>query len=70
MTGAIMTGFSRAQWRLIRNEIFARYGYRFKSPDLIAYFSAQPWYTPRYDDVTDKLTEIERINVEMLGPNR
>jgi YARHG domain len=67
MIWAVMINFSKAEWRLIRNEIFARYGYRFKSPDLIAYFSAQPWYTPRYDDVSDKLTDLERINIELLN---
>jgi hypothetical protein len=67
MTQAILTNFTSDQRRLIRNEIFARYGYRFKSPDLIAYFSAQPWYTPRYDDVSAKLTDLERINVELLS---
>jgi hypothetical protein len=68
MTWAILTNFSTEQRRLIRNEIFARYGYRFKSPDLIAYFSAQPWYIPRYDDVSAKLTDLERINVALLNP--
>gem|GEM_PF-6432913 len=62
----IMVYFTLNQQRLIRNEIYARHGYRFKSPDLIAYFSAKPWYVPRYDDVTNQLNGVERINVMIL----
>lgn len=68
LTSDILQHFSAAERRLIRNEIFARYGYRFKSEDLKAYFSAQPWYKPVSDDVSDRLTELERLNVEVLGP--
>ena len=52
--------------RLMRNEIFARYGYIFSSHDLINYFSKRSWYKPDSRDVTEKLTEIDRINIQKL----
>ena len=51
---------------VMRNEIFAEYGYRFKSEKWQRYFGAMDWYTPRYDNVDDQLTEIEKRNVQFL----
>ena len=51
----------------MRDEIFARHGQKFapgSEPD--KYFNAQSWYKPQFDDVTSKLTEIERINLALL----
>jgi len=52
--------------KIMRNEIYARYGYKFKTKDMIDYFGTKEWYTPQYDDVSQKLTEIERINVALI----
>lgn len=52
--------------KLMRNEIFARYGYIFKSEDLKTHFTNQPWYKPVSADVTSKLTEIEKKNAELI----
>ena len=53
--------------QVMRNEIFARHGYKFRpGGDMDGYFSTQDWYTPRYDDVTSKLTEVERINIALI----
>lgn len=52
--------------KIMRNEIFARRGYIFKTPDMTAYFSAQPWYKPRYRDVTSMLTATETANVQQI----
>jgi len=52
--------------KIMRNEIFARYGYKFKTADMAGYFGAQDWYVPQFDDVTSKLTEIERINIALI----
>ena len=35
--------FSKAQLRLMRNEILARHGWKFQSKDLQDYFGSQPW---------------------------
>jgi hypothetical protein len=52
--------------KLMRNEIFARHGYRFKTGDLKQYFGSFDWYKPQFDDITDRLTEIERINIALI----
>ena len=57
---------TKEELRLKRNEIFAVHGYKFKSADLQEYFSEQPWYRPRFDDVTNKLTDTEKKNIETL----
>ncbi|MEL6824213.1 MAG: YARHG domain-containing protein, partial [Calditrichota bacterium] len=51
---------------LMRNEIFADYGYRFKSEKWQNYFAKKPWYKPRYDDVNDQLTEIDKANIQFI----
>lgn len=50
----------------MRNEIFAAHGYIFKTGKWNKYFTSQDWYNPRYDDVTDMLTIIEKINIERI----
>jgi hypothetical protein len=52
--------------KIMRNEIFARYGYKFKTNDMADFFGTQSWYNYLYDDVTSKLTEIERINIALI----
>ena len=61
--------FTAAEIRIIKNEIFARHGYIFKSKDLATYFSKQKWYKPLYKDVTSKLTKIERRNISFIIEN-
>jgi len=46
--------------RLFRNEIFARYGYKFKSTDLQEYFSKFDWYKPKYDNVDKYLASTDK----------
>jgi len=53
--------------QIMRNEILARHGQKFAADSEPAkHFSAQAWYKPQYDDVTSKLTEIERINIALI----
>ena len=66
MKGALMY-FSANDRRLMRNEIFARHGYIFKSDDLKKYFGSQPWYKPVSNDVSDQLTELEKLNVQLIA---
>jgi serine/threonine protein kinase len=39
-----LTGLSREDLELLRNDIYARHGWIFKRQDLQDHFSAQPWY--------------------------
>ena len=58
--------YTIVQLRILRNSIFAFHGYKFKSPDLKEYFNQKEWYKPRYDDVTDNLTDIEKLNIQII----
>ncbi len=51
---------------IIRNAIYARHGYSFKSRPLRIFFDAQDWYIPISTDIKDELTEIEKKNIELL----
>lgn len=52
---------------LARNEIYARHGYIFDSPDLQEYFGDMEWYKPTTKDVPDSaLNEYERANVQLI----
>lgn len=55
--------------RLLRNEIFARKGYKFASKDLSDYFSQFNWYKPevtQIDSINILLSEIDIKNVEFI----
>ena len=64
LTTADVSGFNRTKLRLARNEIFARHGYIFHSPELAKWFGDKPWYTPSTRAVN--LSPIERYNVGFL----
>ena len=66
MNDIIDHGYSRSDARVLRNAIFARHGYRFKSQDLKDYFNQFSWYMPRFADVTSHLSEVERENIQFL----
>ncbi|WP_448701044.1 YARHG domain-containing protein [Mucilaginibacter sp. AW1-3] len=51
---------------ILRNSIYARHGYAFKTPQLRAYFDSEQWYIPMSTDVDKDLTEIEKKNVDLL----
>lgn len=44
LTAAETAALSEAERRIAKNEIYARYGYPFDSPDLREYFEQFPWY--------------------------
>lgn len=57
---------NKKELRLMRNEILARHGYRFSSPDLKEWFEGMPWYTPCEDNNAIKLNIIEEANVQLI----
>ena len=58
---------SSAQLKIMRNEIFARYGYIFiEGGAMDKWFRAQSWYTPLFKDVNKFITEIERQNIQNI----
>ena len=56
---------SKKELRLMRNEIFADYGYIFKSYELQDYFNQKKWYSPRIK-LIPSLTIIEQINIKTI----
>lgn len=66
MTYDDVEGKSAEELRLMRNYIFARRGYIFESDDLKEYFEQFSWYVPLYYDVTPRLSEIEKYNVNFI----
>lgn len=59
-------GLTNNELTIMRNEIFARHGYAFKTPWLLDHFSQFSWYRPLYSDVGSQLSEIERSNVRFI----
>lgn len=50
----------------MRNELYARKGLIFKSEKWQEIFGAKEWYTPEFEIVDDKITDLEKKNVEFL----
>ncbi|WP_019500139.1 protein kinase domain-containing protein [Pseudanabaena sp. PCC 6802] len=70
LSAADLDGLSEIELDVIRNEVFARHGRRFKDAELQAYFNNQVWYRPIYDP--DRfpdylLGEIEKQNVQFIA---
>lgn len=66
LTLADLNGLSKNDLKIMRNEIFARHGYIFRTSDMKSYFSQQIWYHGKYDDVTSMLTNIEKQNITFV----
>ncbi len=52
--------------KIMRNEIFARHGYIFKTAEMKSYFNNQNWYVPSYENVTNLLSETEKKNITLI----
>jgi len=66
LTESDLQGISKPDLRIMRNEIFARHGYIFKSDDLKEHFGNLSWYTPRDTNVNSLLTDIEKKNIKFI----
>ena len=61
-----LAGLSKDELQIMRNEIFARHGLIFKTDKMKNYFTKQSWYKPRFDNVDDKLSPLEKKNIEFI----
>lgn len=53
--------------KIMRNEILARYGYKFNpGGQMDNYFKKQGWYSGHHDNVNDFLTELEKENIKLI----
>lgn len=61
-----LAGKSSEELRRMRNALYAKYGYIFKSQDLNEYFMQFPWYSEISTDVSSQLSSIEKRNVQII----
>jgi len=61
-----LTNYNKEELKMMRNEIFAFHGYKFKSADLKKYFSDQKWYKPLESNDMISLNSIEKYNVALI----
>ena len=64
-----LVGKTKKELEIMRNSIYARYGYKFKRDDLLNYFSRYPWYTPTTSDmgaIYNKMNDNEKYNIEFI----
>ena len=68
LTEEDLSNYTKAELGLIRNEIFARYGYVFTTEPYKTYFSSKNWYKPdeSVEANTDLLNEVEKANIELI----
>lgn len=51
---------------LLRNALFARYGYRFENGIVQSHFQQFSWYDPRHSDVGSMLNAIDEWNLRLI----
>jgi len=61
-----LESLSKQELRLLRNEIFAKYGLKFSAEDLKKHFEKSFYYDGVYNNVTAFLNEYDRINIELV----
>jgi hypothetical protein len=62
-----LKGKSKPDLKIMRNEIFARYGYKFTpESEMDNYFKQQSWYRAYYDNVNSFLTRLEIENIGII----
>lgn len=69
MADSEVSGLSKSELRLARNEIFARHGRMFDDQELQDYFNSKSWYrgTIRPEDFSESmLSETEKANIETI----
>lgn len=67
LTLDVQNYYTKQEFKIMRNEIFARHGYVFKSPEMKSYFEKQNWYQPKRDDVMNLITPLEHLNIEIIN---
>jgi hypothetical protein len=64
--GNINIPYHSLAFKSLRNEIFARHGRQFKSPELQYIYGVTDWYNPEPKYSDDMLNDIERKNVQFI----
>lgn len=66
LSSDFVSNLTKADIFILRNSIFARHGFAFRDKQLRMYFESYNWYMPVFGDVKDELTNIEKINIDLL----
>ena len=67
LSKAELLKISKSDLKIIRNEIFARYGYKFNTGgEMDLYFKSQNWYSGQHDNVNDFLSDLEKANTKLI----
>lgn len=69
LSASDMEGKSAKELEIMRNSVYARYGYKFKREDLLDYFSQYSWYRPTTSDMESiykMMNDAEKYNVEFI----
>lgn len=62
-----LSQMTKSELKIMRNEIFARYGYIFRPGGAMEnYFKKQKWYKSQHSDVNDFLTGLEKENIKLI----
>ncbi|MDE5422754.1 YARHG domain-containing protein [Ancylomarina sp. DW003] len=68
LTREELSELSKSNLQIMRNEVFARYGFIFKSGEKMdLYFQNQDWYNGQYKNVNSFLTELEKDNLRLIS---
>jgi hypothetical protein len=62
-----LSRIQKLELEIIRNTIFARHGYTFKKKSFRQFFDPIDWYIPVTDNVSNKLTLLEKKNILLLN---
>ena len=62
----ILLELSPSQWYLLRNALYGKHGYRFKSRKLKKFFSRIKWYKPLKTNVDSLLDTTDLSNIELI----
>jgi hypothetical protein len=69
LSEADLADLSKKDLEIMRNSIYARYGYRFNRSDLLEYFSRYSWYSPTTNDmesIYNRMNDLEKYNIEFI----
>jgi hypothetical protein len=64
-----LDGKTKKDLEILRNSIYAKYGYKFKREDLLNYFSQFSWYNPITRDMSEvynSMSDVEKYNIDFI----
>ncbi|MFI8605164.1 YARHG domain-containing protein [Cellulophaga baltica] len=66
LTDNILSKMNKSELKIMRNEIYARYHYIFKTKQMSEYFKKQDWYSGYHNNIDLYLTKIEKENIKKI----